>query len=263
MLRMLCTPASMWRQTTGSGYADALFSARFLYESFRMSLSQRAWIGVAALALVIAGLVFGTAGTFAYGEGWAYLAVFSGATSWTTAFLIRSAPELLERRMHGGPFAESRSSQAVIMAFASMGFIAMLVVPGLDYRWHYPLEWTRVSTVIEWIGAALVVVGFYGIFLVFRVNHYAAATIELAADQTVISTGLYGWVRHPMYAAGLLLLLGSPLMLGSWLGVLPVICILPFLIWRSLDEEQMLKGHLNGYSAYCAKVRWRMIPGVF
>lgn len=228
-----------------------------------LSLDLRAWASVVVLAVVMAGMLFGAAGTAAYVQAWVYLALFFGATVWTTVYLIRFAPDLLERRMRGGPFAESRGSQAIIMTFASIGFIAMLVLPGLDFRGHYALGWSRVSVWIEWVGAALVVLGFYGIFLVYRVNRYAAATIELAAEQRVVSTGLYAYVRHPMYAAGLLLLVGSPLLLGSWLGLIPVIGIVPVLIWRLLDEERMLGQDLKGYAEYCQNVRWRLIPFVF
>jgi len=98
---------------------------------------------------------------------------------------------------------------------------------------------------------------------VFRANTYAAATIQVAAGQTVISTGPYGVVRHPMYAAALLMLLGIPVALGSWWGVLVFAAIIPALAWRLLDEERVLVRGLDGYPAYKRKVRWRMIPHIW
>jgi protein-S-isoprenylcysteine O-methyltransferase Ste14 len=112
-------------------------------------------------------------------------------------------------------------------------------------------------------GDALVALGYLAIAFVFRENSFAAATIELAADQKVISTGPYAWVRHPMYAAGLVLLAGIPLALGSWWGLLVIVAIMPGLIWRLIDEERFLKLNLPGYAAYQGKVRYRLIPRVW
>ena len=97
----------------------------------------------------------------------------------------------------------------------------------------------------------------------FRENSFTSSTIELAADQRVISTGPYAVVRHPMYATALLMLLGIPISLGSWWGVLAVIAIVPALIWRLLDEERFLAGNLPGYVAYQSSVRYRLLPGIW
>ena len=102
--------------------------------------------------------------------------------------------------------------------------------------------------------------GWLGIFFVFRENSFASATIESAADQRVISTGPYAWVRHPMYAAALVMLLGIPLALGSSWGVLIVLALVPVLIWRLMDEERFLVNHLPGYREYQGSVRYRLLP---
>ena len=112
-------------------------------------------------------------------------------------------------------------------------------------------------------GDALVVLGWVGIFFVFWENSFASATIELAPDQKVISTGPYALVRHPMYAAALVMLLGMPIALGSIWGVLVIVAILPALIWRLLDEEKFLAKNLPGYPEYQARVRYRLIPPVW
>ena len=106
-------------------------------------------------------------------------------------------------------------------------------------------------------------VWFYIMHLAFRVNTFTSATIEIVQDQKVISTGPYAYMRHPMYAGGLLLFIGTPLALGSFWGLLAFVVVLPALIWRLLNEEKLLAKNLPGYVRYCAKVRWRLIPGAF
>ena len=112
-------------------------------------------------------------------------------------------------------------------------------------------------------GDALVLLGWLGIFFVLRENSFSSATIELAGDQTVISTGPYVWVRHPMYAAALVMLLGAPIALGSWWSVPIVVSILPVLIWRLIDEERFLRRNLPGYADYQDRVRYRLLPWIW
>jgi len=106
----------------------------------------------------------------------------------------------------------------------------------------------------------LVVVGYFLIAIVYRENTFTAATIQIAQDQTVISTGPYAIVRHPMYASALLYLLATPVALGSWWGLVPMAIIIPFLIWRLFDEERMLVSELRGYREYQTRVRHRLVP---
>jgi len=174
-------------------------------------------------------------------------------------FLLRRDPALLERRMRGGPTAEKRPVERVIMAFTSIGFIALLVVPALDRRFG----WSAVPVYAVVAGDALVGIGFYFIFLVYKENTFTSATIEIAADQKVVSTGPYAVVRHPMYGSALLYLAGTPLALGSYWGLLPLAAMLPFLVWRLFDEEALLTGSLPGYLEYKKKVRHRLVPGIW
>jgi protein-S-isoprenylcysteine O-methyltransferase Ste14 len=145
------------------------------------------------------------------------------------------------------------------MSLASLGFIGLLVVPALDHRF----AWSHLPPGVVFAGDVMVGLGFLGIFFVFRENSFSSATIELAPDQTVISTGPYALVRHPMYAAGLVLLLGIPIALGSLWGVLVLAAILPALLWRLFDEEKFLAKNLPGYREYQARVRYRLIPRVW
>jgi protein-S-isoprenylcysteine O-methyltransferase Ste14 len=145
------------------------------------------------------------------------------------------------------------------MVFTSLGFIAILVVPALDRR----LGWSAVPVWGVVLGDVLVAVGFYFIFLVYRENTFTAATIEVVAGQKVITTGPYAIVRHPMYASGSLYMLGTPLALGSYWGFLALAGMLPFLLWRLLDEERILTRDLPGYAEYRQRVRHRLVPCVW
>jgi len=222
-------------------------------------LNVKAWLALAALAVVMGLLVFASAGTVSYWQGWVYLAIFFGASALTTRYLIRTDPALLERRMSGGPTAEKRPIQKFIMLAASVSFIALLVVPALAFR----LQGTTMTAVVSLIGNLLVAIGFYCIFLVYRENTFTSATIELAPDQKVISTGPYAIVRHPMYASASLYIMGTPLALGSLWGFVPVFVMVPFLVWRMFDEERFLAQHLPGYRDYQKRVRHRLIPFVW
>jgi protein-S-isoprenylcysteine O-methyltransferase Ste14 len=223
------------------------------------NLNAKAWFSLGVLAVVMGLLLFVPAGTVRYWPGWAYLSIFFGAAALTTRYLMRHDPALLERRMKGGPTAETRPVEKVIMLAASAGFIAILVVSALDHR-H---AWSVVPLYGVLAGDGLVAIGLYFIFLVYRENTFTSATIEIAADQTVISTGPYAVVRHPMYASGMLYMLGTTLALGSYWGLVPLAAMLPFLIWRLFDEERMLNEHLPGYSDYQRKVRHRLLPGLW
>jgi protein-S-isoprenylcysteine O-methyltransferase Ste14 len=221
--------------------------------------TARAWVALGVLALVMAPLIFVLAGTVHYWQAWMYLSIFFGASALITLYVIRNDPALLERRMRGGPTAEKRAAQRVIMFFTSLCFVALLVVPALDRRY----AWTEVPFYGVLIGDALVAVGFYFIFLVYKENTFASATVQVVAGQQVISTGPYAIVRHPMYASGLLMLLGTPLALGSYWGLVPVAAMSPFLIWRLFDEERLLRDQLAGYREYQQKVRHRLLPWIW
>jgi len=223
------------------------------------NLAAKAWISLAALVAVMGAILFSAAGTARYWHGWAYLAVFAAQAALVTLYLLRRDLALLERRMRGGPAAEERPAQRIIMLFASLGFVTVLLVPGLDHRFG----WSRVPIPLVVAGDVLVAVGFYLIFLVYRENTYTSATIEVAADQRVISTGPYALVRHPMYAGGTVYLIATPLALGSYWGFVPIAIMLPFLIWRLFDEERLLSAMLPGYADYQKRVRYRMIPHVW
>jgi len=145
------------------------------------------------------------------------------------------------------------------MLCTSIGFIALLVVPALDFRYG----WSAVPPGGVVAGDLLVVIGFSFISRVYRENTFTSATIEVAKEQKVISTGPSAIVRHPMYASASLYLLGTPLALGSYWGLVVFGAMLPFLLWRLSDEERFLATHLPGYTDYQKRVRHRLVPFVW
>src|SRR6516164_3655706 len=219
-------------------------------------LYLKAMGGLAILFLVMASLLFLPARTLAYWQAWVFLAVYFFASIAISLYLITRDPALLARRMSGGPFAEKEPAQRVIMSITSLAFVGLLVLPAIGHR----LRWSELSPGAALAGDVLVLLGWLGIFFVFRENSFSSATIELASDQRVISTGPYAWMRHPMYAAALVMLLGIPIALGSSWGVLIVVAMLPVLIWRLLDEERFLVRNLPGYAEYQRRVRYRLLP---
>ncbi len=208
------------------------------------------------LPVILALFVFLPAGTLDYWEGWLFSAVFIACSLAITLYLAVKDPQLLERRMNVGPGAEKEPTQKTIMIGALLIFAAMPVLSAIDHR----LGWSSVPTPVVIFGNILIVLSYVGFYLVFRENTYGAATIQVVEGQEVISTGPYAVVRHPMYSWALLMMLGMPLALGSWYGLLVVVAGVAGIVARLLDEEQFLAGNLTGYSDYMRKVRYRLVP---
>ena len=220
------------------------------------TLAAKGSVGLLCLIAVMAALLFIAAGTLDYWQAWIFLAVYFACSVAISLYLLTKDRELLARRMSGGPFAEKEAAQKIIMSLTSLGFIGLLAVPALDHR----IGWSQMPPAVALAGDLLMGSGWLAIYYVFKENSFASATIELAPDQNVISTGPYAWVRHPMYLSALVMLLGIPIALGSWWGVLVIAAIMPALIWRLIDEERFLARDLPGYVAYQQKVRYRLIP---
>jgi protein-S-isoprenylcysteine O-methyltransferase Ste14 len=224
-----------------------------------IGLNVKAALAFFLLVVVMGLLLFVPAGTMAYWQGSLFLVVFIGASLVVTLYLARRDPALMQRRLSAGPTSERGRSQKIIMTLVSIGFAALLVVPALDHR----LGWSNVPPTVVILGNILFAVGFVGQVLAFRENTFAAATVEIAKDHRVISTGAYAWVRHPQYVAAFFYLLGMPLALGSYWGLLVLVPIVAAIIWRLFDEEKLLSARLPGYADYARSVRWRLIPGIF
>ena len=217
--------------------------------------SLSAILGLAAFAL----LLFWPAGTTHYWQGWAFLAVFALSTWIPTVYLMRTNPAALERRMQAGPTAETRPLQRILITVVFISFPAMFVISALDHRFG----WSPVPASVSVIGDVLVAVGLGLAMLVIVQNSYAAANVTVEAGQQLVSTGLYGLVRHPMYTGNVILMLGIPLALGSCWGLLLFIPGLVVLILRIGDEEDLLTHDLSGYRDYTQRVHFRLLPYVW
>jgi protein-S-isoprenylcysteine O-methyltransferase Ste14 len=212
-------------------------------------------LGLAEL-VVFGLLLFLAAGTFNYWQAWVFLVVFA-LSGWIPGiYLLRTNPVALQRRMRGGPTAETRMVQKVVMGGLWLSLAAMVMVSVLDHRFG----WSPVPTAICLVGDVLVAVGLGVVVLVIIQNSYAAATVQVEAGQKVVSTGLYGLVRHPMYTGNVIMMVGIPLALGSYWGLVFVIPILIVLALRIRDEEKLLAQELDGYREYTQQVRYRLVP---
>jgi protein-S-isoprenylcysteine O-methyltransferase Ste14 len=204
-------------------------------------------------------MLFLAAGTFNYWQAWVFLVVYALSMWILHIYLLRTNPVALQRRMRAGSAAEIRMVQKVAIVSWDSSLAAMLVVSALDHRFG----WSAVPTAICLVGDVLVAVGLGVAMLVVIQNGFAAATIRLEAGQKVVSTGLYGLVRHPLYTGNVIMMVGIPLSLGSYWGFVFVIPGFLILALRIRDEEKLLKEGLDGYREYTQKVRYRLVPGMW
>ncbi len=212
------------------------------------------------IGLVVFGLlVFWPAGTFDYWQAWVFIAVFAALSLISTVYLGVKNPDVLRRRMRWGPTAETRPVQKVVTAGVYVVFTALLVFSALDHRFG----WSHVPAAVSLSGDVLVALGLGIAMLVVIQNSYAAATITVEEGQTVVSTGLYGLVRHPMYSGGIVMLVGIPLALDSYWALVALLPVPIGLAFRILDEEKALVQELDGYGEYMRDVHYRLVPHVW
>ena len=221
-----------------------------------MSNALRVTLSSLASLVVFMVLLFLPAGTLNYWQAWAFLGVFALVSLAPTIYLGRVDPATVERRMHAGPTAETRAVQKVVVAGIVLSFTGMLVVAGLDRRFG----WSTVPAAISVLGDVLVAVGLGVAMLVIFQNRYAAANIVVEKDQPLVTMGLYGVVRHPMYSGSVVMMIGMPLALGSYWALLVAIAALVLLVIRIVDEENMLSQELTGHRDYMQKVHYRLVP---
>jgi protein-S-isoprenylcysteine O-methyltransferase Ste14 len=181
------------------------------------------------------------------------------ATTLPAIYIGRTNPAALQRRMHGGPQAETRPIQKIVILGAFLGVFAMMAFSAFDHR----MGWSSVPAWISLLGDVLVAAGLGITMLVVIQNGYAAATVTVETGQTVASGGAYKFVRHPMYVGFVIMIVGMPLALGSYWGLFFVIPSVLALVLRILDEEKLLTKELAGYDEYAQRVRYRLMPNVW
>jgi len=224
-----------------------------------MNIRAKAFLWQVITFLVMALALFLPAGTGAWFAGWVYLALFSVCGAAMTIWLLRHDPGLLEERMG---FRPRQAWDKMFLAALCIVFLVWLVLMPLDaVRFH----WSRMAAWLQVVGAIVLLCSYYIFYLTYRENPYLSGVVRIQEDrgQTVVSTGPYHHVRHPMYAGGFLYFLGTALLLGSWYGVLFEPIFVGMIAVRAVLEERMLREQLEGYDAYMAQVKHRFIPHVW
>ena len=226
-----------------------------------MSLKSRLVVRFVLVLPIVAALMFVPAGSFSFWQGWVFVGTFAGFNAIFVSYFYRRDPKLLERRLQN---SEPRNEQKRFKMLAVPLWICMMLLPGLDYRFGWSVGlgggvpvWL---TVVSW---AIIVVGWWLVFLVLRFNSFASSIVQVEAGQRVITDGPYRVVRHPMYTGFALMTLATPFALGSYLAFIPSLLVIPLLVIRLLDEELVLRQELSGYAEYCERTRFRLIPSVF
>lgn len=221
-----------------------------------MKLLAEALIKFSCGVLLVGLLIFLPAGTLAYPWGWLLMGVLFGPMLIAGFVMLAKSPEFLKKRLDG---KEKQAKQKGVVAFSGLMFIAGFVVAGLDFRFG----WSNMPTWLIITGSVLFLVAYVLYAEVMRENAYLSRTIKVEEGQTVIDTGLYGIVRHPMYAVTIWLFLMIPLVLGSWYGLIVFAFYPAIIIVRLKDEEDLLTRELPGYTEYKKKVRYKIIPFVW
>lgn len=226
-----------------------------------MTLALKAFAWLVFGFVIMALPLFLAAGTLVWPAGWAYLILLDGWLLIGILLLLKYNPGLLAERINVSP-PNQKAWDKVFVVLLNLFVFGSLILMSLDaVRFH----WSQMPLWLQVVGATALVVSFVLISLVFRENSYLSATIRIQEErgQTVVTTGPYRYVRHPMYAGGLFMFLGTPLLLGSWYGMLLTLLFLPALLVRAVLEERTLLRELPGYDAYMTQVKYRLIPYIW
>lgn len=207
-------------------------------------------------ALLVALLIFVPAGSIRFWNGWLLMAILFIPMFIAGIVLMFKNPDLLRKRLNA---KEQEMEQREVVAMSALMFIAAFVVAGLNYRFG----WIHVPEAVCYAAAGLFLAGFGMYGEVIRENEYLSRTIEVQEGQKVVDTGLYGVIRHPMYAATLLMFLAMPIVLGSPVSFLIMLLYIPIINMRIKNEEKVLAEGLEGYKEYLKKVRYRVIPFIW
>lgn len=209
-------------------------------------------LGIGSVAL----LLFAPAGTFAFPGAWRLLLLLFIPMTFIGIFFYFFSPQTLSKRLHS---KEDRTAQKGVVAFSGILFIISFLLAGFDYRYG----WSDMPSWVVWTAGILFIIS-YGIYAeVMRENEWLSRSIEVTEGQHVVSSGLYGIVRHPMYTATIGMFLFMPLIMGSWWAFLAMIPYIPVIMIRIKDEELFLCEQLNGYLEYQNTVKWRLFPWIW
>ena len=222
----------------------------------RGKLIRTFFLRLLSFFLIWLAVLFLPAGTFAFWEAWVVLAILVIPTALGFAYWLRNDPELLERRSKTG---EKEAEQKAIIRVLSLFFVLTILIPGFDQRFG----WSNVPVAVVILSDILLLFGYGICFCAIRENRFASRIIEVQQEQMVIDSGPYAMVRHPMYLGILLMCLSLPFALGSYWAMIPALFIIPVLMARIRNEEQVLGRDLKGYGDYVQKTRHRMIPGIW
>ena len=226
-----------------------------------MTLALKALAFLVITFLYFALIMFLAAGTLAWPAAWIYLILLCGWCLIGIILLLKYNPGLLEERLNLSQ-QNQKTWDKVILVLFQLFILVWTVLISLDaVRFH----WSRMPLAFQAVGAVAMVVSFFILSLVFRENSFLSGAVRIQEERghTVVSTGPYHYVRHPMYVGGILLFLSIPLLLGSWYGLLAILLFTPVFLVRAVLEERTLRKELPGYDAYMAQVKYRLIPHVW
>jgi len=225
-------------------------------------MSQRALLVIIVDFLVIAGLLFIPAGTVGWLAGWVFMALLCSITLIVVRMLVKHDPELLKERMSSPIQRNQPLWDRVLLPVFMLLFVAWLVLTPLD---AVRFGWSDVPVWLQVLGALGLVFSFYVMYLIYRENAYLYPVVKLQEErgQSVVTTGPYRYVRHPMYAGSLIFFPATALLLGSWLGLLFSSVLIAIIILRTALEDRLLRSGLSGYAEYAQTVRYRLIPHVW
>lgn len=215
----------------------------------------KAYMVPVILMIVMGLMLFLPADSLRFWEAWLWWSIIAGMTLFITYYFVKNDRSLLARRMQ----VREKDPQPVLIRLLSFLSLLVFVVPGIDYRYH----WSEVPLWLVLAANIMVFLGYVFIYLVFKENSYASTVIQVDKQQQVIKTGPYAVIRHPMYLGLLIMLLFTPLALGSYPALIFALLFIPTLILRIRKEEEMLLRDLPGYREYSARTRFRLIPSIW
>ena len=208
--------------------------------------------GIVAMGL----LLFIPAGTIHWPDGWLLMIILFVPMFFAGLVMYAKAPDLLRSRLRA---KETQSEQKDVIRYSGLMFLAAFIIAGLNYRF----QWIMMLRAVVWIGVVIFLLAYCLFGEVLRENQYLSRVIEVQEDQTVVDTGLYGIVRHPMYTATVLLFLSMPLVLNSLISFIIMLAYIPIIVKRIRNEEDVLETELKGYKEYKQKVKYRLIPFIW